>query len=43
MKDVKPPLFAKNMVIYVENPKIIYQKLQLTSEFNKITEYTANT
>ena len=39
-KEVKLPLFADDMTLYLENPKDTTRKLlELISEFGKVTEY----
>ena len=40
----KAPLFADDMILYIENPKHSIRKLlELISEFNKVTGYNINT
>ena len=43
-KEVKHPLFAHDMILYIENPKDSIRKLlELTSEFSKVAGYRINT
>ena len=43
-KEVKLPLFADDMILYVENPKDSTRKLvELINEFGKVAEYKINT
>ena len=43
-KEVKPSLFADDMILYIENPKDSIRKLlELIGEFNKVAEYKINT
>ena len=43
-KEVKPSLFADNMILYIENSKDTLRKLlELISEFSKVIEYKVNT
>ena len=43
-KEVKPSLFADDMILYIENPKDSIRKLlELISEFIKVTGYKINT
>ena len=43
-KEVKLPLFADDMIQYIENPKDTIRKLlELISEFSKVTGYKLNT
>ena len=42
-KEVKPSLFAGDMMLYIENPKDATRKLlELINEFSKIAEYKIN-
>ena len=42
-KEVKLPLFADDMILYVENPKDSTRKLlELIQEFNKVAGYKVN-
>ena len=42
-KEAKLSLFADNMILYIENPKVSIQKLlALTNEFRKATGYNIN-
>ena len=42
-KEAKLFLFADNMILYIENPKVSIQKLlALTNEFRKATGYNIN-
>ena len=39
-KEVKPSLFANDMILHIENPKDSFKKiLELISEFSKVTGY----
>ena len=43
-KEVKPSLFADDMILYIENPKdSIRNLLELISEFSKVAGYKTNT
>ena len=42
-KEVKLPLFADDMIQYIENPKDSIKKLELISEFSKVAGYKINT
>ena len=43
-KEVKLPLFADDMILYIENPKDGFRKLlELVSEFSKAARYKVNT
>ena len=43
-EEVKPSLFADNMILYIENPKETIRKLLvLISEFSKVSGYKINT
>ena len=43
-KEVKLPLFADDMILYIENPKDGFRKLlELVSEFSKAARYKINT
>ena len=43
-KEVKLSLFADDMILYIENPKVSMRKLlDLISEFRKISGYEINT
>ena len=43
-EEVKPSLFADDMILYTENPKETIRKLlELISEFNKVVGYKVNT
>ena len=43
-EEVKPSLFADNMILYIENPKETIRKLlELISEFSKVVGYKVNT
>ena len=43
-KEVKPSLFADDMILYIENPKDSIRKLlELISEFSKVAGYKINT
>ena len=43
-KEVKLPLFADDMILYIENPKDSIRKLlELISEFSKVAGYKINT
>ena len=43
-KEVKPSLFADDMILYIENPKDSMRKLlELISEFSKVAGYKINT
>ena len=43
-KEVKPSLFADDMILYVENPEDTTRKLlELTNEYSKVTGYKINT
>ena len=43
-EEVKPSLFADNMILYIENPKeTIIKLLELISEFSKVVGYKVNT
>ena len=43
-KEVKPPLFADDMILYVENSKATTRKvLKLINEFGKAAKYKINT
>ena len=41
-KEVKLPLFADDMIQYIENPKDSIKKLELISEFSKFARYKIN-
>ena len=42
-EDVKQPLYAGNMILYIENPKDSTQKLlYLMNEFSKVAAYKIN-
>ena len=42
-KEVKLPLFADDMILYIENSKVSTQKLlELTNEFSKVEGYKVN-
>ena len=42
-EEVKLSLFADNMVLYIENPKVSTKKLlELINEFRKVVEYKVN-
>ena len=42
-EEVKLPLFADNMILYIENPKSVTRKLlELNNEFSKVTGYKVN-
>ena len=42
-KEVKLPLFADDMILYIENPKDATRKLlELINEFGKVAEYKIN-
>ena len=42
-EEVKPSLFADEMILYIENPKTATRKLlELTNEFGKVAEYKIN-
>ena len=43
-EEVKPSLFASDMIVYIENPKDTIRKLlELISEFSKVAGYKINT
>ena len=43
-KEVKLSLYADDMILYIENPKVSTQKLlQLINEFSKVAGYKINT
>ena len=43
-EEVKLPLFADDMILYIENPKDSIRKLlELISEFSKVAGYKINT
>ena len=43
-KEVKLPLFADDMILYIENPKDTIRKLlELISEYSKVAGYKINT
>ena len=43
-KEVKVSLFADDMLLYIENPKVSIRKLlKLISEFSKVAGYKINT
>ena len=43
-KEVKLSLFADDMILYIENPKIITKiLLESINEFSKVTRYEINT
>ena len=43
-KEVKPSLFADDMILYAENPEDTTRKLlELTNEYSKVTGYKINT
>ena len=43
-KEVKPSLFADDMILYIENPKDITRKLlELIHEYSKVAGYKINT
>ena len=43
-KEVKPSLFADDMILYIENPEDSIRKLlELISEFSKVSGYKINT
>ena len=43
-EEVKPSLFASDMILYIENPKDTIRKLlELISEFSKVSGYKINT
>ena len=43
-KEVKPSLFADDMILYIENPKDSIRKLlELISEFSKVAECKIST
>ena len=43
-KEVKLPLFADDMILYIENPKDATRKLlELINEFGKVAGYKINT
>ena len=43
-KEVKPSLFADDMILYIENPKDSIRKLlELISEFSKVEECKIST
>ena len=43
-KEVKPSLFADDMILFIENPTDGIKKLlELISEFSKVAEYKVNT
>ena len=43
-EEVKPSLFADDMILYIENPKDATRKLlELISEFSKVAGYKTNT
>ena len=43
-EEVKPPLFADDMILYIENPKDTIRKLlELISEFSKVAGYKIST
>ena len=43
-KEVKPSLFANDMILHIENPKDSFKKiLELISEFSKVAGYKINT
>ena len=43
-KEVKPSVFADDMILYIENPKHATRKLlELITEFGKVTGYKINT
>ena len=42
-EDVKPSLFADDMILYIENPKVSTKKiLELINEFNKVADHKFN-
>ena len=43
-KEVKPSLFADDMILYIENPKdATVMLLELINEYSKVTGYKINT
>ena len=43
-KEVKPSLFADDMILYVENPEDTTRKLlELTNEYSNVAGYKINT
>jgi len=40
--EVKPPLFADDMLLNIENPKENYQKTKKFNEFGKVEGYKIN-
>ena len=43
-KEVKPSLFADNMILYIENPKNTTRKLlELIKKYSKVARYKINT
>ena len=43
-EEVKPSLFADNMILYIENPKDSTRKLlELINEYSKVAGYKINT
>ena len=42
-EEVKPPLFADDMILYIENHDTIRKLLELISEFSKVEGYKINT
>ena len=42
-EEVKLPLFADDIILYIENPKDATRKLlELTNEFDKVAKYRIN-
>ena len=41
-KEVKLPLFADDIILYIENPKDSTNKLELINEFRKVALYKIN-
>ena len=43
-EEVKPSLFAKDMILYIENPKDFTRKLlELINEYSQVAGYKINT
>ena len=38
-EEVKQSLFAEDMILYIENPKVSTRKLVLVNEFSKVAGY----
>ena len=42
-EEVKLPLFAENMILYIENPEVSTKKrLEQINEFSKVVKYKIN-